>query len=152
MLKYFRMIKLNAKLPTKYFVLSQIIIVIAGLLFALWLYYILYLEYQPQNQYSLKFGPVTSVPKTLRIDLDEPDDYTLSFKSSILISGKTKSKTEVLISTDTEDQIIQSKSDGSFSYILNLDEGINRITAVVFDEVGEVRQVERTVYYSKEKI
>ncbi|MDP3973789.1 MAG: hypothetical protein Q8P92_03065 [Candidatus Daviesbacteria bacterium] len=146
------MFKLTQKLPPKYFVLSQIIIIIAGLIFAFWLYYVLYIEYQPQNKYSLNVGPVTTVPKTLRIDLDEPDDNTLTFESSILISGKTKPNTEVLISTDSDDQVIESRSDGSFSFTLDLDEGINRISVAVFDEVGEMRSIERTVYYSKEKI
>jgi hypothetical protein len=146
------MLKLTQKLTTQHFIFSQIIILIVGLIFAGWLYNILYIQHQPQDQNSFQTGPVTTQPKTLRIDLNEPEDDMLTYSSQILISGKTKPLTEILISSDFTDAVIESKADGSFSHVFDLEEGVNRITAAVFDEVGEVRMVEKQVYYSKEKI
>ena len=109
------------------------------------------IQYQKPKD-LLSNGPVTTLPKSLRLDLDQPDQDTLSFSSSIIVSGTTGPKKDVLISTDTKDFVIQSKVDGSFSTVLNLDEGINRITVAVFDTTGDSRVAERTVYFSKEKI
>lgn len=143
--------KLNKKLPAKHFVLSQILILTAGLIFLAVLYYILNIQYQKPKDPFL-YGPVTTSPKTFRLDLDQPDEDLLSFSSSIIVSGQTGPGNQVLISTDSFDTVIKSKPDGFFSTVLNLDEGVNRITAVVFDSTGDFRSADRTVYYSKEKI
>lgn len=143
--------KLGKKLSAKQFILSQVLILVIGLIFSAGLYYILNIQYQkPQNLFLN--GPVTTPPKTLRLDLDQPADDLLTFQSSIIVSGQTAPGVNVLISTDTDDLVIKSKTDGSFSTVLNLDEGVNRIMAVVFDPIGDSRSSERTVYYSKEKI
>ncbi len=139
------------KLSVKQFILSHLIILTVGLLFLAGIYYIVNIQYQ-QNDKSFEKGPVTTPPKSLRLDLDQPDDDALTFQSSILISGKTAPSKEILISTDTQDLVIKSKPDGSFSTVITLDEGVNKITAVVFDATGDFRSIERSVYYSKEKI
>ena len=143
--------KLTKKLSTKHFIISHILILIAGLIFLSGLYYILNIQYQKGSSPFLN-GPLTLPPKTLRLDLDQPDNDSLYFQSSILVSGKTAPLTEVLIFTDTQDLIIKSRKDGSFSLSVNLDDGENKITAVVFDPTGDSRFAERTVYYSKEKL
>lgn len=143
--------KLNKNLSTKQFIISQILLLIVGLTFLFGLFYILNIQYQISNKPFLN-GPVTTTPKSLRLDLDHPDDDTLVFQDSILISGKTSPSKEVLIFTDTQNTVINSKKDGSFSLSLNLNEGENKITVVVFDQTGDSRSIERTVYYSKEKI
>lgn len=143
--------KLQSKLSTKYFILSHILILTAGLIFLGGLYYILNIQYQKPKNLFLN-GPVTSPLKNLILNLDQPSDNSLFFQSSIIISGKTSPLADVLISTDTDDLVIRSKPDGSFSTVLNLDEGVSKITVATFDATGDSRSVERTVYYSKEKI
>lgn len=143
--------KLNKKLSHKQFFTSQILLLIFGLTFLFGLFYILNIQYQKSSDPFLN-GPVTTPPKTLRLDLDHPDDESLIFQNSILVSGRTSPLKEVLVFTDSQDLVINSKKDGSFSLSLNLDEGENKITVVVFDPNGDFRSAERTVYYSKEKI
>ena len=143
--------KLNKKLSTQQFILSHLFILIIGLTFLFGLYYILNIQYQKSSNPFIN-GPITTAPKTLRLDLDHPDDMNLSFQSSILVSGQTSPQKEVLIFTDSQDMVITSKKDGSFSTLINLDEGENKITASVFDATGDFRSTERIVYYSKEKI
>lgn len=143
--------KLSKKLSTKQFIFSQLLVLVAGLAFLFGLYYILNIQYQKSGN-PFSNGPVTTNPKTLRLDLDHPDDDSLSFQSSIIVSGQTSPLKEVLIYTDSEDLVITSKKDGSFSTILNLDEGVNRIVVAVFDALGDTRSAERTVYFSKEKL
>lgn len=143
--------KLKKKLSTKQFILSHILILIVGLTFLFGLFYILNIQYQkPTN--PLLYGPVTTPPKTFRLDLDEPEENLLTFQNSILISGKTAPQKEVLIFTDSTDFVIGSKKDGTFSATVDLDEGENKITTVVFDSDGDSRTAERSVYYSKEKL
>lgn len=143
--------KLLQKLSPKTFILSQVLILVTGLLYLVGLYYILNIQYQGIKSYSLK-GPVTTLPKSLRIDLEQPDDNNLTYQSSIIVSGKTAPNTEVLIFTDSQDLVIKSKPDGSFSTVVKVDEGANLITAVVFDITGDSRSDVRTVFYSKEKL
>lgn len=143
--------KLNQKLTTKQFIISQLLLLLSGLLILGGIHYILNIQYYKDNKPFLS-GPVTTLPKSLRLDLDQPDDNTLFFQSGILVSGKTGPLKEVLISTDSLDLVIKSKKDGSFSTEINLDEGENTVTAVVFDSDGDSRALERTVYFSKEKI
>lgn len=154
--KMFGMLKLPSfqvkkKLPPKIFLFSQIVILIVGLALLFGLYYILNIQYKISEN-LFEAGPVTSAPKSFTLDLDQPSDDSLVFQSSILISGKTGANMDLLISTDSSDEIIQSKNDGTFSYTLSLDEGVNNIKVVVFDKDGDSRSIDRTVYYSKEKL
>lgn len=143
--------KLKKKLSFKHFILSMTLILIISLAFLTGIYYILNIQHvKPQNLFSN--GPVTTAPRTLRLDVDQPVDDLLTFQSSTIVSGKTAPGTKVLITTDTEDFVIKSTGNGSFSTVLNLDEGVNNIMIVVFDPTGDSKSNERTIYYSKEKI
>ncbi|MBI2599721.1 hypothetical protein HYW43_02245 [Candidatus Daviesbacteria bacterium] len=142
---------INKQLSTKAFVVSQISILIVGLIFLGGLYYILNIQYQ-KNSSPFSNGPVTTPPKTLVLDLSQPDEDSLVFKSPILVSGQTSAGRQVLIFTDSQSLVIKSKLNGSFSSTLDLDEGVNKITVVAFDDNGDSKQIQRTLYYSKEKI
>ncbi len=143
--------KLTKELSTKQFILSHLLILILSLIFLGGIYYILNIQYQRSNL-PFSNGPVTTLPKILALNLDNPDDNLLSFDSKILVSGKTSPQTEVLISTENLDLVIKSKTDGSFSTTLDLREGVNIITVATFDSTGDSKSVQKTVFYSKEKI
>ena len=143
--------KLTKELSTKQFILSHLLILILSLMFLGGIYYILNIQYQRSNL-PFSNGPVTTLPKILALNLDNPDDNLLSFDSKILVSGKTSPQTEVLISTENLDLVIKSKTDGSFSTTLDLREGVNIITVATFDSTGDSKSVQKTVFYSKEKI
>ena len=131
------------------FVLTQVLIGILLVGTIGGVYY--YMSKNKPSSYS-QTGPVTSTPASLNLNLDSPDDNLLVFTSSIVISGKTLPNLNVLISSNSDDFVIQSKEDGSFSGDLDLTSGPNEITVVVFDAGGDQREAKRTVYYSKEKI
>ena len=145
------MVKFRKKLSTKQFIVSLAFILILSLIFLGGLYYILNIQYQQPKNLFLR-GPVTMTPKSLILNLDQPDDNLLTFQSSIIISGKTAPAVDILISTDLDDLVIKSKIDGSFSTILELREGVNIINVIVFDTNGNSKSTQRTVYFSKEKI
>lgn len=143
--------KLRKKLSPKQFIVSHFLILLLGLIFLSGLYYILNVQYKISgNPFSA--GPLTLPPKTLRLDLDSPADDSLTFQPSIIISGQTSPLKEVLIFTDSTSLVISSKKDGSFASSLTLAEGVNKISVLVFDTNGDIRSLERIVFYSKEKI
>lgn len=102
--------------------------------------------------YSPGGGPVTTIPTTLTLELLSPEADSLVFQPSVIVSGNTLPNSTVLISSDTQNIVIQSKFDGSFSTVLDLVEGVNNLTVAVFSLNGDQRSVARSVYYSKEKI
>lgn len=144
-------VKLTKKISKKTFIFSNFLILALGLIFLAGLYYILNVQYQ-SSQNLFDQGPVTMAPKTLRLELNQPDNDLLYHQSSIIVSGKTSPLLDVLIYSDSQNQVIKSKGDGSFSTIFSLDEGVNQITVVVFDSSGDLKSDTRSVYYSKEKL
>ena len=149
MLKWF--LYMNKPLSLKTFVLTQILILTLSLGFLYGLYVFLNQDRKASNTYSSSGGPITSTPKSLTLEVQQPGDNLLTFQSSVIVSGTTAPNSEVLISGD-QDLVIKSKSDGSFSTVFNLNEGPNLITVVIFDPTGDQRYSTRSVFYSKEKI
>lgn len=144
---------MNRKLSTKEFIFSQVLILISGLIFLGALYYILHLDFLTESSNSFgRFGPVTKAPATLILELTTPENDLLVFQKEIEISGKTSPGSQILITAPSDDLVIQSKPNGSFSSDLELREGVNEIKIVVFDKNGDQKELERTVFYSKEKI
>lgn len=143
------------QLSTTTFVVFTIIILFIGLSLTGFLYYITNIQYQnqkPKNIFKALQGPVTTKPASLTLEVGSPEDNLLTFGSSLLISGNTSESSNILISSDAEDLVVKSKSDGSFSTVIELTEGVNNISITVFDENGDQKQVEKVVYYSKEKL
>ena len=125
-------------------------ILLVGFIFTGWLFY-LDLQNQKPKQYSLT-GPVTREPSSLILELNTPDDNLLTFDSSLLISGKTQGNTEVLITSLDLDLVTKSRPDGNFSATFSLTEGLNEIKIIPVNTKGEQKEIDRTIYYSKEKI
>ena len=138
------------RLSTTTFIISQVLILILGIgsIFG----YNLLLNPKEQKPNSFAKGPVTNTPASLTLEITDPDDELLTFNSSLIITGKTLPKLDVLVTAEDEDLVVESKSDGTFSADLNLKLGVNEITIASFDEAGNTREIKRTVYYSKEKI
>ena len=140
-------------LSSKTFIFSQLLLLFAGITGILLLHYKLNLEFKPQTAvYSSTGKPVTVAPATLTLEVTSPDIDLLTFQSSIVVSGQTIPDTTVLISNQDQNKILQSEFDGSFSTVLELNPGVNDIAVAVFNKNGDQRTINRTVYYSEEKI
>lgn len=142
---------LNRLLSTKTFALSQLLILILGITFIGSLYYLLNVQYQSRVQPFLA-GPITNSPKSLSLEVTDPADDSLVFKSNLLLSGKTLPNLKILISSDQKDQVTTSSADGSFSSSLTLNSGPNKISITVFSATGEEKTVTKNVYFSNESI
>lgn len=143
---------MDRKLSTKSFIISQILILVVSLIFLAGLYYLLNFYNQSAKLSSFQAGPVTRPPATLTLELSSPEENFLTFDPKILVSGKTLPYSQVLVSSNFNDFVTESKSDGRFSADFDLKEGINEITVAVFDKTGDQRAQNRTVYYSKERL
>lgn len=143
---------MSKTLSTKAFIFSQIMILTIGIVTLLIINYFVNVKGQTAKLYSPTGAPVTSEPATLSLNISSPDGDILSFNSSIIVSGDTNPESTVLISSDAQNLILESKNDGSFSSTFSLDEGVNNITIAVFNKLGDIRTQNRTIYYSKEKI
>lgn len=146
------MIDFKKKLSKKQFIFSQLLVLILGLSFIATLYYYLNVQHQPQISPYSRGLPVTTPPKSLRLDLDQPGDDLLTFTKQVIVSGQTGPGMDVLISSGSYDLVIKSTPEGKFSTVFDLEEGVNEISVVVFDATGDTRTAEREVFYSKEKL
>ena len=143
---------MGKRLTRKQFMLSQILILAVGLFLIVTLYYLVNIQYrQTANPYSQGLT-VTTPPKSLRMDLNQPDDDLLTFTKEVIVSGQTGPNMDVLISSQSQDLIVKSTPEGKFSTIFDLNAGVNEISVVVFDATGDTRSETRTVYFSEEKI
>lgn len=143
---------MNQKLTTREFIFSQILILTLGLIFLGTLYFVLYLDYPNDSNVFSKTAPVTKEPTTLMLELNMPDDDLLVFNKDIEISGRAAPNSYILVTGKSDDLVLKSTSDGSFSADFELSEGINEVKIIAFDQNGEQKILERAVYFSKEKI
>lgn len=96
--------------------------------------------------------PVTSKPVSLTLNLSAPEDNLLTFDPDLLLQGKTSPQAKVILILEKEDLALEANNFGDFSTTVKLTEGVNNITVAAFDNLGNKKSEERTVFYSKEKI
>jgi cbb3-type cytochrome oxidase subunit 3 len=133
------------------FIISQILLLIIGLIFIGWLYFFLQDESRGNNQFAGR-GPLTSEPASLTLEVHSPADDLLVFTPEVKITGLTQKNSQVLISSQDHDLVVKAGSSGDFSADFPLELGVNTITVAVFDDTGDARTIEKSIYYSKEKI
>lgn len=141
--------RLNQKISTKNFVISQIVIFLFGLTFIGFLYYIL--NSNPPLGSLKNYLPVTKEPKSFNLEINT-DDELLVFDNNILISGKSSPYASIVIFTQDKDEATLANAKGEFSKIIPLSKGLNNLIVTAFDDEGNSKSQERTIYYSEEKI
>lgn len=148
---------LNKQLSTKTFLVVHLLILVISLLLLTGLS--LFLN-QDNRRVSLKdYLPVTTQPRSFNLEIANPDDELLTFDPNIIVSGKTSPKAAVVITQTTpgslqEETILgfEATGLGQFTKTLTLVAGLNQIKITAFDDLGNAKQAERTIFYSEEKI
>lgn len=143
---------MNKHLSTKTFILAILVILISGLTFIGGLYYILNYQYQKPTTSRLEDGPVTSAPVSLILNLNSPDDSLLTSDPDILVSGKSSPNAVVILNLNEDYSSLEANERGDFSATLKLIGGVNKLTLTAFDNLGNSKTENRTLYYSTEKI
>ena len=98
------------------------------------------------------FDPITHQPVSFDLQVTNPDDQSLLFDKSLLVSGKTSSKAKIIISDDGDDTEVDADQDGNFSQSITLDSGLNHLVIAAFADNGDSKQVVRTIYYSQDQL
>jgi len=140
---------LNMKFSTSVFVISMLsILIIGGAGIILFNNY-----FNPPAPDSLQsMTPVTTEPVSLTLNLSNPENNSMVFSEDLLIQGKTNPKSVVILSTNTEDLLLEPNQQGDFSLTVKLQKGLNLLSVNVFDNLGTSKVENRTIYYSEEKI
>lgn len=141
---------MTKKLSTTFFTFSMIIILLLGSAF----FIALHLFVNPtQNPLTISnYQPVTSKPVSLTLNLSSPDNNLLVYDPNLLISGQTSSGILVLITVNDSNQTINASSQGDFSLTVKLQPGSNQLIVSAFDNQGNYKTEERSIYFSEEKL
>lgn len=144
------MLLINKVLPTKIFIISLATILIVALTCLTGLYLFVNADYQPVSPFLSR--PVTVEPISLTLNLSSPDDNLLTFDGDLLIQGKTTPKSTILLTTDEDNKVIDVDIQGNFSTVLELLSGLNKFTIISFDDRGNIKSENRTIFYSPDKL
>lgn len=105
-----------------------------------------------QNNLIQGYIPVSSAPKSMNMEIQNPDDELLVFNNTVVVSGKTTPKSSVVIINGQDQLGTEADKDGNFQKVVDLQPGINPIQILAFDTEGNSKSDSRTVYYSEEKL
>ncbi len=140
---------LDKEISTKAFILSHLFLLIISVLALFGLYY--YLHGGSSDEWK-KRALLTQAPKSLTLDINSPDEDSLLFDKSILVSGSTSPGAVLIITINGTDLAFESNKKGDFSKILTLLPGVNNISITALDSKGGSKTVDKVVYFSEEKI
>lgn len=96
--------------------------------------------------------PLTSTPSSFILELSNPEDNSLVFDNSVIVSGTASPNSYILISSNDYDYGLEVGTNGQFSQVFSLIPGLNIIKVAIFDESGNSKSLMKNVYYSTEKI
>lgn len=94
--------------------------------------------------------PTPSPKPTIILTVDTPKDEEVFDKKIITILGKTTKDATVIISTQTDDQVVTPAQNGNFSTTAVISDGQNIIEITAVLPNGEEARLTRTVTFSTE--
>lgn len=145
-----RKILRDRELSFKTFLISHLGILLAGLIFLGSIYYILYFDKNPLNLQN--YNPVTKQSISFDLEVNSPEDNSLVFEPSIVVSGKTDPLSTVIISNNQKNVGMEADNNGSFTKVITLDSGVNYLSISAFDPKGNIKTEQLTVYYSQDTL
>lgn len=132
------------------FVISMVLVLVTGLIFLGGIYYFV-------NQDFLFKGPkykdpVTTAPISLYLEVGAPETDSLSQANTVIVSGKTIPDAVVAIISPSENIIFSANGLGEFSKIFPLTAGLNPISIYVYDNKGNSKTENISVYYTSDPV
>ena len=102
---------------------------------------------QKKSEQRKKTDIFTIISKTTKpkIEISSPKDRAITPKTEINIVGKTDANVIIKIN----EQPVVVSSDGSFSYLVRLNEGENKFLVNAVDEAGNTENLTLTIVYEK---
>ncbi len=142
---------MNKILSAKVFIYSHLTLLVVSLVFLGGLFYILNKDQFIQNQIK-QYLPVTVAPVSFEMRINSPDDDLLAFDKTLIVSGKTTTRASIVISSPDLDIAFETTPQGDFSKVITLARGVNNLTIIAFDTLGNSRTVTKNVFYSETKL
>lgn len=147
---------IDIPISTTTFIFSHLTMLILGLIFIFGLYLFLNDGKVFPNGANdlLSYQPVTKKPISLSLEIKNPEDELIVSDKNIIVSGSSGSFAAIVIlNTQTGENLgFEADSEGEFSKVINLEEGLNELTITAFDKSGNSKSQSRTVYYTEEKL
>jgi hypothetical protein len=93
----------------------------------------------------------TPIPESANVlVIDSPKEEEVVDKRIITISGKTTSDAIILVSTESDDQVVKPSANGNFSLSQTIGTGTNIISITAMYPTGEEKTVQRSVTFTTE--
>lgn len=132
----------------------SLIALFIGLLVAGGAFYIYQMTKQiPQNKsdtITIKSHPTPTPSSNGYLTVDSPKDASLADRKTINISGKTLPGSTIVISTESDDQVVKPTSTGSFNLTETIDDGVNIISITSIFPDGTEKTIKKLVTYTTE--
>ncbi len=95
--------------------------------------------------------PATPTPQTpSELSVQQPRDEEVFTKKTITISGKTSSDATIVVSSETDDQVVKPTRNGDFSVTHTIGDDSTIITILSIFPDGREEKIVRTVNFSTE--
>lgn len=135
-------------------VILSIIAILIGLLVAGGAFYLYQLTRQlpadKSKAITLKTKPTPTPDANNYLVLDTPQDGEVFATKTITISGKTLPNSTLIVTTDTNDQVVKPTATGNFSVTTTIGDDSTIIHLVSIFPNGEQKTLTRTVSYTTE--
>lgn len=92
----------------------------------------------------------TPLPGVL-LTIDQPANESVVNTKSITLSGKTTSDATLVLTTDTDDQVVSPAQNGNYAITTTLGDGTNQITITAISPDGQETKKTITLTYSTEE-
>lgn len=84
------------------------------------------------------------------LTISTPEDEDVVASKTVKVAGKTSKDATVVVSTDTDDQVLTPSQDGSFNGTVTIGNGQNIIHFLAIAPDGQEIKITKTITYSTE--
>lgn len=135
-------------------IILSLIALFVGLLVAGGAFYIYQMTKQiPQDKtdtITIKSHPTPTPNSNDYLTIDSPKDEEVLDRKTITVSGKTIPNSTVIVSTESEDQVVKPTATGTFSVTATIDDGVNILSITSIFPDGTEKNVKRSISYTSE--
>lgn len=97
-------------------------------------------------------SPATPTPSSSQLlVITSPNDEAVSNKKTITISGKTVVGSTIVVSSETDDQVVEPTRSGDFTVTHTIGDDTTIITILAIFPNGEEKSITRSVSFSAEE-
>ena len=94
--------------------------------------------------------PTPTPTPSFFLNIDTPKDESVTDNKTVSISGKTIPSATIIISTASDDQVLNPSSQGDFTTTETIDTGVNQLLFTAIAPNGEEVKKTMTITYSTE--